>query len=171
MTQAKPQSAVQSSPELDAQKIPDASPLHEWDDGNIIKVTKENHDMKKGIVLIFYSCMVIAGVIVGYGLSRNFHTAPVKLSESGQNANPTMSAKDSQTFKDFAEGMLDAGGFNGEGTHKLVRDGGPSQTAYLMSSVVDLDQFVGKKVKVYGQTIAAKKASWLMDVGKIEIVK
>ena len=58
-----------------------------------------------------------------------------------------MSVKDAQTFKDSAEGMLDAGGFNGEGTHTLVRDGGPSQTAYLMSSVVDLDQFVGKKSK------------------------
>ncbi|MEK7592539.1 MAG: hypothetical protein AAB508_04050 [Patescibacteria group bacterium] len=171
MIQAKPQSAVQSSPELEAQKIPDASPLHEWDEGDTIQVTKENKDMKKGIVLIFYGCMIIAGVIVGYGLSRNFQTTPVKNNEPGQNANPTLSVKDAQTFKDSAEGMLDAGGFNGEGTHTLVRDGGPSQTAYLMSSVVDLDQFVGKKVKVYGQTIAAKKASWLMDVGKIEIVK
>ena len=47
MIQAKPQSAVQSSPELEAQKIPDASPLHEWDEGDTIQVTKENKDMKK----------------------------------------------------------------------------------------------------------------------------
>jgi hypothetical protein len=52
-----------------------------------------------------------------------------------------------------------------------VREGGPSQTAYLVSSVIDLDSYAGKKVKVWGETFAAKKVSWLMDVGKIEILE
>ena len=52
---------------------------------------------------------------------------------------------------DFAKGGID-----GEGTHKLIRDGGPSKTAYLTSSVIDLDQFVGKKVKIWGETRAAQ---------------
>jgi len=39
-----------------------------------------------------------------------------------------------------------------------------------MSSIVDLDQFTNKKVKVWGQTMQAEKASWLMDIGKIELL-
>ena len=78
---------------------------------------------------------------------------------------------DTKTFKDSAEGMLEKGGINGEGTHKLLREGGPSQTAYLVSSVVDLDAYAGKKVKVWGETFAAQKAAWLMDVGKIEVLE
>lgn len=76
--------------------------------------------------------------------------------------------KDDKTFRDNAEGTLEDGGIDGEGTHHLTRDGGPSQTAYLMSSVVDLDQFVGKKVQVWGETLGAKKAGWLMDVGRVK---
>jgi hypothetical protein len=34
---------------------------------------------------------------------------------------------------------------------------------------VDLDKYVGKKVKVFGQTLAAQKAAWLMDVGRVEL--
>jgi hypothetical protein len=79
--------------------------------------------------------------------------------------------EDAKSFRDSAEGVIEAGGTNGEGTHKLVRDGGPSQTAYLISSVVDLDSYVGKKVKVWGETMGAQKVSWLMDVGKIEVIQ
>jgi len=76
-----------------------------------------------------------------------------------------------QAFKDSAEGVLEKGGIDGEGTHHLVREGGPSQTAYLTSSVLDLDLFVGKKIKVEGETFAAQKAGWLMDVGLVTPLK
>lgn len=76
---------------------------------------------------------------------------------------------DEATFKDSAEGTLEEGGMTGEGTHHLTRDGGPSQNVYLTSTVVNLDDFVGKKVKVFGQTISAKKAGWLMDVGLVKV--
>ncbi|MCX6791832.1 MAG: hypothetical protein NT149_02235, partial [Candidatus Gottesmanbacteria bacterium] len=76
---------------------------------------------------------------------------------------------DTTTFKDSAIGVIEKDGTDGEGTHQLIRDGGPSQTVTLMSSVVDLDQYVGKKVKIYGQTLAAQKAAWLMDVGRVEL--
>lgn len=154
----------------DSSVVSGVSPLHEWDSGEKVQSIKEKKDMKKGIVLLFYGCMILAGVTMGWFLSRQFHASGVATGEPNQNASPTLSAKETQTFKDSAEGTLDQGGFNGEGTHKLIRDGGPSQTAYLLSSVVDLDQYVGKKVKVYGQTVAAKKASWLMDVGKVEVI-
>jgi len=34
-----------------------------------------------------------------------------------------------------------------------------------------LQSFVGKKVMVWGQTIAAQQAGWLMDVGKIKVTE
>lgn len=76
---------------------------------------------------------------------------------------------DTATFKDSAEGTLIEGGIAGEGTHHLERSGGASQNVYLTSTVIDLQSFVGKKVKIWGQTISAKKAGWLMDVGKIQV--
>jgi len=39
----------------------------------------------------------------------------------------------------------------------------------LTSSVVDLSQYEGKKVKVLGETQKAIKEGWLMDVGKVEV--
>jgi hypothetical protein len=78
---------------------------------------------------------------------------------------------DERTFKDNAEGQLEKGGINGEGSHHLVRPGGDSQTIYITSSVIDLDQFVGHKVKVWGETLGAQKAGWLMDVGKLEVLQ
>ncbi|RJR24362.1 hypothetical protein C4578_03185 [Candidatus Microgenomates bacterium] len=79
--------------------------------------------------------------------------------------------KDTENFPDKAIGVIEAGGENGEGTHKLIREGGPSQTVYLTSSVLDLDQFVGKKVEVNGATTKAQKVAWLMDVGKIKVLE
>lgn len=80
--------------------------------------------------------------------------------------------KDEKTFRDTASGKLEANGTAevSEGSHKLLRPGGPSQTAYLTSSVIDLDQFVGKCIQVWGETFAAQKAGWLMDVGRAKIL-
>ena len=78
---------------------------------------------------------------------------------------------DEKAFPDSAEGVLEEGGINGEGTHHLVRDGGESQYAYLTSTVIDLDKYKGKKVKVWGETIRAKRAGWFMDVGKIKVIE
>jgi hypothetical protein len=72
---------------------------------------------------------------------------------------------------DDATGDLKEGGINGQGTHHLERDGGASHYVYLTSSVVDLSKFTGKKVQVWGQTLASKKAGWLMDVAKIKIAE
>lgn len=78
---------------------------------------------------------------------------------------------DEKTFKDTATGTLQEGGISGEGTHHLVRPGGDTQNVYLTSTVIDLGSFVGKKVQVWGQTIAGQQAGWLMDVGKIKVVE
>ncbi|MFH1863402.1 MAG: hypothetical protein ABIJ85_00625 [bacterium] len=89
--------------------------------------------------------------------------AKVTVSEAG--------VDDEANFSNTAEGLLETGGVNGEGTHHLTRDGGPSQTVKLTSTTVDLEGFVGKKVTIWGETITARKGGWLMDVGKIKVIE
>jgi len=77
--------------------------------------------------------------------------------------------EDGNVFPDTVEGVLEEGGVEGEGTHHLVREGGPSKYVYLTSTVIDLQSFVGKKVTVWGETLSGKQAGWLMDVGKVKV--
>jgi hypothetical protein len=78
---------------------------------------------------------------------------------------------DPNTKYDTTTGDLKDGGIDGEGTEHLEGNNGPTHFVYLTSSVVDLSSFVGKKVQVWGQTLAAKHAPWLMDVAKIQVVQ
>lgn len=117
---------------------------------------------------LFGVVIILSGVLTGYLLARKGSSQPVSV---GEQKGKEVGSTDTQTFKDTAIGVLEAGGINGEGTHKLIREGGPSQTAYLTSSVVDLDQFIGKKVQVWGETFKGQKAGWLMDVGRIKIIE
>lgn len=119
------------------------------------------------IVWGVFGVLILLGIFTGYLLSGQ---KGILGSNGSSKSGGTNSAgtTDTRVFKDSAEGVIEKGGIDGEGTHKLIREGGPSQTAYLISTTVDLDQFVGKKVKVQGQTVSAKKAAWLMDVGKID---
>ena len=78
---------------------------------------------------------------------------------------------DEKSFTDSAEGSLTAGGIDGEGSHHLVRPGGDSQNVYLTSSIIDLDQFVGHSVKIWGETFQAQQAGWLMDVGRLQVLE
>jgi len=78
---------------------------------------------------------------------------------------------DEKTFNDQAEGVLIAGGIDGEGSHHLERGANKSQWVYLTSSVVDLDNFQGHKVQVWGRTVQGKKAGWLMDVGRLKVLE
>lgn len=82
----------------------------------------------------------------------------------------TYGSNDTKTFKDTAEGIVRDGGIEGEGQFHLERPGGESQNVYMTSSLVDLSEFKGKKVKVWGQTQAAQKAGWLMDVGRVQVL-
>lgn len=78
---------------------------------------------------------------------------------------------DEKTFRDSAEGIIQPGGITGEGSHHLVRGADESQWVYITSSVADLDIFVGSKVTVWGETVQGKKAGWLMDVGRLEVLE
>ncbi|KKR02418.1 MAG: hypothetical protein UT26_C0025G0006 [Microgenomates group bacterium GW2011_GWC1_39_12] len=134
------------------------------------KVTKQ----MKLIIGAVFILMIGLGIVTGFIISGK---KPSTSLSSTASAGPTASGKnvfgsaDSKTFTDSATGVVEKNGISGEGTHKLIRDGGPSQTACLVSSVLDLDQFVGKKVKVTSKTMDAKKCPWFMDVGRIEVLE
>lgn len=125
------------------------------------------------IVIVILAVLVLLGIGTGYILSKKLNTS-VTTNTNGntvtvKDGKTSVGMSDTSTFKDSATGTIEEGGSNGEGTHKVIRDGGPSQTVYIISSVVDLDQFIGKKVTVWGQTMAAKKVPWLMDVGRVDL--
>jgi hypothetical protein len=133
------------------------------------KISKFN--LKSTAVLVGAVVLVILlGVGTGWLLSGKGKTIKTVTSDSGKEV-VEAGVSDTSTFKDTAEGTLEEGGISGEGTHHLVREGGDSQNVYLTSTVIDLQSFVGKKVKVWGQTLSGKKAGWLMDVGKVQVTK
>jgi hypothetical protein len=122
---------------------------------------------------VIFIIIILAGVVFGYFMS----TLKPQTSGSVVGGSDIIQTKEevgstnTTTFRDTATGTIEAGGSNGEGTHKLIRDGGPSQTVYLVSSIVDLDQYVGQKVEVWGETIRAQKVGWLMDVGRLKLIQ
>jgi len=129
-------------------------------------------DPTKKILAAVALVAILAGVGTGFLV---YKTKPSQLvsqtttSKTGE-GQPTPPALDSKTFRDSAEGTVEKKdeNDNNEGTHKLVREGGVSQTVYLVSSVVDLDKYVGKKVTVWGETFSSTQVGWLMDVGRVE---
>jgi len=125
-----------------------------------------------GVILL----IIFAGLGTGYFLARSGGTKSsqglrIIKGSGGMIQKPKEAGiKDEKVFRDTAEGRLEINDHSlvEEGSHKLVRPGGESQTAYLTSSVVDLSQFEGRCVKVWGETFAGQKAGWLMDVGRIK---
>lgn len=139
----------------------------------LVHQMQETYNLYSRKIILIVIAIVLVGGLSGYLLSVNFRQSGVATSpgqKSTGQAKLVVGSTDTKTFPDSAEGNLEANGVNGEGTHRLIRPGGESQTVYLTSSVLDLNQFVGKKVRVWGQTYAAKKAGWLMDVGKVEVL-
>ncbi|MBI2008662.1 hypothetical protein HYS82_03345 [Candidatus Amesbacteria bacterium] len=115
--------------------------------------------------------LVVSGVVVGFLLTKVPSLSKKVSGPSLVNTATEVGSTDTQTFRDTATGTLESGGLNGEGTHKLLRDGGPSQTVYLISSILDLEQYTGKKIQVWGETIKAQRAPWLMDVGRLKVLE
>lgn len=121
-------------------------------------------------LIIITVVAILAGTGTGYFLAAKSSNSALTNPTLGGQA-PKSAQQDSKTFRDFAEGKITkapeakAGEYM-EGTHLLVRDAG--NPVSLTSSVVDLSQYEGKKVRVRGETQKALKAGWLMDVGKVE---
>jgi len=122
-----------------------------------------------------YVVVAFAVVILGVGSAWLISSKIINRNGGGASGVKVTSTEagvlDPKTKYDNATGNLKDGGINGEGTQHLENDSGPSHYVYLTSSVVDLSRFVGKKVQVWGQTLASKNAPWLMDVAKIQVVQ
>ena len=129
--------------------------------------------------------LVIIGILLGLG--TGYYVAISRLQSSGvsvtagttQNltsdttikVGDTFGSADEKTFRDSAEGILQPGGIDGEGSHHIERGANKSQWVYVTSSVVDLDLIVGTRVQVWGETNQGKKAGWLMDVGRLKVLE
>lgn len=140
--------------------------------------TMQGKQAQSGKIMTKQAILIFVGVII-LGLGTGFLFAPKKSSVTTVTDTTKLSSlpqgtvfgsQDEKAFSDSAEGTLREGGIDGEGSYHLERPGGVSQNVYLTSSVLDLGQLVGRKIKVWGQTNAAQKAGWLMDVGRAQIL-
>ncbi len=145
--------------------------LHNFDSGVVKKISLP-------VASLIITTSLVAGGVSGFaatsfsnrGDTNNAQSAKAELNNPQSLDKKTAGIKDTKTFPDQAEGILREGGFEGEGSYHLERPGGKSQNAYLTSSTIDLSEFIGQKVKVWGATFRASKAGWLMDVGYLEVL-
>lgn len=149
--------------------------IHNFNDSSDSKKVENMGKTKPPIIL--FVVLLLLGLATGYVLSQVRGGSTVKIAGPGGKITTAtiqkgavFGSKDEKTFKDSAEGTLKKGGIDGEGAYHLERPGGESQNVYLTSSVIDLSTFVGRKVKVWGQTNASDKAGWLMDVGRLQVL-
>lgn len=150
---------------------------------NGVNLTGKDKSMKSfsKLFLTLTIVAVLAGVGTGFGSFKLFAKSGSDNMLNGKDISQLPEASSvkegdvfgstNDTFKDTAMGYLEDGGLDGEGSHKLLRPGGDSQTVYLTSSVTDLDELVGMEVKIWGETFKGQKAGWLMDVGRVEVLK
>jgi len=126
-------------------------------------------------LFIFLVMAVVLGGMTGFissnrkGSGNTLTTGTIDSSKVSKGT--VVGSDNTKIFKDTASGSLKEGGIEGEGQFHLVRPGGVSQNVYLTSSSVDLSKFVGRKIKVWGETQKAQYAGWLMDVGRVEVVE
>lgn len=146
-------------------KGPDTPVMHSF------KESKSSSPMKNIVLFIIIAAL---GVGTGFALAKysakTGNNVPLLPTKNSAVSGKTYGSDDTKTFKDTAEGKVEEGGVEGEGQFHLVRPGGDSQNVYMTSSTVDLSQFIGKKIKVWGQTQTAQTAGWLMDVGRVEVL-
>jgi hypothetical protein len=130
-----------------------------------------------GKTMFLFLALLVLGITTGYFLSTRGPGAPVVVNQVGESGGTTVSkgdtigSDDTETFSDEAEGIVREGGIEGEGEYHLERPGGETKYVYMTSSIVDLSQFEGKKIKVWGKTYEGQKAGWLMDVGRVQLLE
>jgi len=141
--------------------------------------TKEGKSIVKEVLIPVVAVLLIIGVgtLTGFLISKRSGggagtTSSRELIGGAEviEGSKEVGIKDEKVFRDTAKGKIEINK-NGEiveGSHKLLRPGGESQTAYLTSSVLDLNQFMGKCVQIWGETFSAQKVGWLMDVGRVK---
>lgn len=152
---------VEQSPNSDLRSVPNKKMS-----GPIVKV----------IQLLLIIIILAIGIGTGLVLSSRAKSQEISkktLPDEQQNLTPAQKQNLQTVTRDSAEGVIQKNeNFEqtAQGQWKLIRPGGDSQTAYLTSSYLNLDQYVGKKVKVYGETLGSDKVGWLIDVAKVDTV-
>jgi len=129
--------------------------------------------------IIIFIAVIAAGMLTGSflkskvssgtGSATSASGVKTEIPQSGVKVGDTYGSADEKIFRDKVLGVVDKGGVNGEGTHKLVRPGGSTQTVCISSTTIDLDQLVGHQVTLWGETFKGQKCGWLMDVGRAKI--
>lgn len=125
-----------------------------------------------GVLLGLFTGFFIAQkqlLLANGGVSLTSQATQELTSATNVKVGDVFGSADEKTFRDQAEGILMAGGIDGEGSHHLERGANKTQWVYVTSSVVDLDLIVGHKVTIWGETNQGKKAGWLMDVGRLKV--
>jgi len=149
--------------------------------GETVNTKRKDHMNKKTKKAFILICVIasIAGVLTGFGANKlkdkTANNKDVELNAVAQDPNKisvgdVFGVQDESTFADNTQGYVEKGGVNGEGSHRLLREGGSDKTVALTSSVTDLDQFVGMEIKIWGETNKAQQSGWFMDVGRVEVV-
>lgn len=138
----------------------------------VVRKIDTSSSLNKNIVLGIISVVVVlAGIGAGYLFSGVGKSSTLNPSNEIIVTKNEAGIADESKFSTTTDGVLEEGGIGGEGNYHLVRGSGPSQYAYLTSSAVDLEPFLGKKVQIWGETMSGKKAGWLIDVGKIKVME
>ena len=156
---------------------PSLEPLKAQSGSNVLlRAVPKKGNFGRFIPIIIVVVIVGAGVFSGLVASSRSKNAKELTKASIEEEQLTGEQKESftQPFRDEAEGTIEKNDKldkYAQGTHRLIRPGGESQTAYLTSSVLDLDEYDGKKVKVFGETFGSSQVGWLMDVGKVEVIE
>lgn len=182
-----PNTQTQTARQIPTQRIAQPQTSQVMPGENLVHNIDDSSQTGRGsnsfIILLVISFFVIAaGSGTGYILANLDSTAQVASDNPAQSSSPegtTRVAKtgeeginDDELFPDEAEGelKLNDGSLSKEGTHMLIREGGPDKTAFLTSSVIDLTKYEGKRVTVKGQTLSSQTAGWFMDVGWIKVL-
>lgn len=136
----------------------------------IHSISEEANEVPIKKIALLFCLTAIFGIFSGFIVYKTKTLWHKRQENVSQKPKKIVGIQDKKTFKDHAEGILKEGGIDGEGQFHLERPGGESQNVYLTSTTVDLSQYVGKRVRVWGETFAAQKAGWLMNVGLVEIL-
>jgi hypothetical protein len=170
---------------MDEQKVPENDKQEEELLGDVPKKPSIMKKFPSGIskssgnfpIIIGSILIVLFGVGTGWLLSGSRASTgknvPAAVSGGGDAMNTGDESEVGEATEEAheAEGTMLEGGLDGEGTFRLEREGGPSQTICLTSTVLDLSSFVDKRVMLWGETMSSVQCPWLMDVVKIKEIE
>lgn len=143
---------------------------------NKLPQSDKNKLVQKVLPILAVVIVIFAGVGTGKLLSSatggsKSPNSSAELDKQGSEVKKEAGLSETEGLEGPEEGVLKIGDIEGEGTHYLDRNAGEEKYIYMTSSVINLDNYADKKVQIWGETLAAKHAPWLMDVVRIKIIE